>query len=300
MLYSRPLAPSLGKPASKLVNDIDMKNTGIELEVAANLVKTRNISWDVAFNATHYKNELTKLPSDKDPNGYQAGNYWRKVGGSLYDYYTYEWAGVDPNNGLPLYNKYTEILDEEGNGTGEFEVTTVNATSSATLRETGKSAIPDLYGGLSTSLNVYGFDLSVATAFQVGGYVWDSFYQNLMNPGDVGSNMHKDMYQRWTPSNTDSSIPRLCYQDQDANDNSDRWLTSASYFSLRNVTLGYTLPKNLTKNMSIQNARVYLAGDNLWMKSARKGLDPRQSFTGATGYVYSALATYSVGVSLTF
>ncbi|MBO5976919.1 MAG: SusC/RagA family TonB-linked outer membrane protein [Bacteroidales bacterium] len=300
MLYSRPLAPSLGKPASMLVNDIDMKNTGVELEVALDLIKTRNINWNVAFNATHYKNELTKLPSDKDPKGYQSGSYWRKIGGSLYDFYTYEWAGVDPVDGKPMYNKYTEIMDADGNGTGEYIVTQVNKTSEATLRETGKSAIPDLYGGLNSAFSAFGFDLSVATAFQVGGYVWDSFYQNLMNPGDVGSNMHKDMYQRWNPSNTETSVPRLCYQDQDANDSSDRWLTSASYFSLRNVTLGYTLPSNLTKKLSIQNARVYMSGDNLWLKSARKGLDPRQSFSGSTGYVYSALATYSVGVNLTF
>ncbi len=310
MIYARPLSPSMGKPASMYVNDIDMKNTGIELEISADLIKTRNINWNVAFNATHYKNELTKLPSDKDPKGYQAGSYWREVGGSLYDYYTYEYAGVDPVDGLPLYNKYTEIMKDvlgddglptgEKVGTGEYIVTTVNKTSDATLRETGKSAIPDLYGGLSTSLNAFGFDLSVATAFQLGGYVWDSFYQNLMNPGSPGTNMHKDMYQRWTPSNTETSVPRLCYQDQNANDSSDRWLTSASYFSLRNVTLGYTLPSSLTRKISVQNARVYLAGDNLWLKSARKGLDPRQSFTGATGYAYSALATYSVGVSLTF
>ncbi len=300
MIYWRPLSPSLGSPTSMLVNDIDMKNTGIELEVSADVVKTREFNWNVALNLTHYKNELTRLPSDKDPEGYQAGSYWRKIGGSLYDYYTYEYAGVDPVDGKPMYNKYTENVDEEGNGTGTYTVTHVNTTSEATLREIGKSAIPDLYGGLNTTLSAFGFDFTVATAFQLGGYVWDSYYQNLMNPGSAGTNMHKDMYQRWNTSNTETSVPRLCYEDQDANGSSDRWLTSASYFSLRNVTLGYTLPFQLSKKLSIENARVYLTGDNIWLKSARKGLDPRQSFTGSTGYVYSALATYSVGVSLTF
>ena len=174
MIYNRPLAPSQGSPSSLLVNDIDMQNSGVEFELSADLVKTRDIRWNLSINGTHYKNQLTKLPSDKDPEGYQSGSYWRKIGGSLYDWYTYEWAGVDPTNGLPQYNKYTK--DDDGNET----VTIVNRTSEASLREIGKSALPDFYGGFSTSLHAYGFDLSAAFAFQIGGWVSDSHYQMLM------------------------------------------------------------------------------------------------------------------------
>lgn len=294
MLYSRPFPPSGGTPSWMYVNDIDMQNNGVEFEVSADVVKTKDLTWNIALNGTHYKNKLTKLPSDKDPEGYQAGSYWRKVGGSLYDYYTYEYAGVDKETGLPLYNKYGE--DEDGNEV----ITHVNRTSEASLREIGKSSIPNLYGGLSTSLIYKGFDFSANSAFQFGGYVWDSFYQSLMNPGDPGSNMHTDMFNRWTPANTDTDVPRLRYQDQNANGTSDRWLTKASYFSLRNVTLGYTVSSDILRKADIQSARLYVTGDNLWMKTARKGLDPRQSFSGSTGYVYSALSTYSVGLSLSF
>lgn len=294
MLYSRPFAPSDGNPSWMYVNDIDMKNVGLEFDINGDIIKNKDIKWNVAFNGTTYKNKLTRLPSDKDPEGYQAGSYWREIGGSLYDYYTYEYVGVDPKNGKPLYNKYTK------NDNGEEEVTTVNKTSDATLRETGKSSIPDFYGGLSTTVEAYSFDLSISTAFQLGGYVWDSYYQGLMNPGDAGENMHKNMFNRWTPAHTNTDIPRLSYQNQDANSSADRWLTKASYFSLRNITLGYTLPKNILQKADIQSARVYLTGDNIWMKSVRKGLDPRQSFTGSTGYAYSALSTYSIGLSLTF
>ena len=144
------------------------------------------------------------------PDGYQAGNYWRKIGGSLYDWYTYEYVGVDPETGLPLYNKYT--TDDKGNEV----VTTVNKSSEASLRQTGKSAIPDLTGGISTSIEAYGFDLSIQTAFQIGGWVKDSFYAGLMNAGDQGNNFHKDMFNRWTPANTDTNIPMLNWQSQDA------------------------------------------------------------------------------------
>ena len=192
-----------------------------------------------------------------------------------------------------MYNKYTK--DENGVET----VTTVNTTSEASLRQTGKSAIPKLTGGLSTTFEAYGFDLSIQNAFQIGGYVWDSQYMTLMNTGDAGENFHKDMFNRWTPANTNTNIPQLLYQDQDQALDGDFALINASYFSLRNLTLGYSLPKSLIKKVGIGNLRVYLTGDNLWLQSKRKGLDPRQSFSGGTGYVYSALSSYSIGLNLT-
>ena len=297
MLYASPLASSEGNPSYIYRNEMDMKNTGIEFELNADIIKTDNIKWNVALNGTHYKNELTKLPVSKPadlfPGGYQAGSYWRKLGGSLYDFYTYEYAGVNPENGKPQWNKYVE--NEDGSETIEL----VNSTSEATLRQTGKSAIPDFTGGLSTSFEAYGFDLNVQTAFQLGGYVWDSYYMSLMNSGSRGTNFHKDMLKRWTPTNTNTNIPALAYEGQNQSVDGDFALTSASYFSLRNVTLGYTLPKNWLQKAGIEKLRIYVTGDNIWLQSKRKGLDPRQSFSGSTGYSYSALSTYSIGLNLT-
>lgn len=298
MLYASPLASSEGSPSSIYRNEMDMKNTGVEFEITADILKSNNFKWNVALNATHYKNKLTKLPvskpADEFPDGYQAGSYWRKLGGSLYDWYMYEYVGVDPESGKPMYNKY--VTDTEGNETIEI----VNTTSNATLRETGKSAIPKLTGGFSTTFEAYGFDLSIQTAFQLGGYVRDSYYSALMNAGESGQNFHKDMFNRWTPAHRDTDIPTLMYNDRNYAIDGDYFLTSSSYFSLRNITLGYSLPTMILKRYGIERLRVYLTGDNIWMQSKRKGLDPRQSFSGSTGYVYSALSTYSVGLNLTF
>lgn len=319
MIYSKPLAPSAGSPASQLVNDIDMKNTGIEFELTVDLIKRQNLYWNLTLNGTHYKNELTKLPSDKTdperyPYGYQNGSYWRQLGGSLYDFYLYEWAGVDEATGLPLYNRYYNyqvddngefVLDDNGEKIkvndqfGEY-VELVNNSSEATLRQTGKSALPKFYGGFTTSLATYGFDFSAAFAYQIGGYTYDSNYQALMSSGRVGTNWHKDAFNRWTPQNTSSDIPRLQNALQEANASSTRWLTDASYLSLRNVTLGYTFPKRITNRLSMQSLRVFVTGDNLWYLSRRKGLDVRQSFSGGTGFTYSALRTVSGGITVTF
>ena len=300
MLYASPLAPSEGKPSTIYRNEMDMKNTGFEIEISGDIIKTKNVRWNAALNLTHYKNELTRLPVSKPaelyPDGYQAGDYWRKIGGSLYDWYLYEYAGVDPTNGLPQYNKY--VTDEDGNETIEK----VNTITEATQRQTGKSAIPDLTGGFSTTVEAYGFDLSIQTAFQFGGYVFDSFYNSLMTSGGLGSNFHKDMFNRWTPNHTETNIPRLFYMgsNEGISGNSDFYLTKASYFSLKNITLGYTIPKKITSKWGIENLRVYIVGDNIWLKSKRRGLDPRQSINGTTSSVYSALSSYSFGINLSF
>ena len=286
MIYYRALAPSQGNPASQLVNDMDMMNIGVEFEVGADLVKTRNFLWNFTVNGTAYKNKITKLPSNEPEEGYASGNYWRKKGGSLYDFYMYEWLGVDSATGEPLY-------------TGK-DGSPVHEPSNAKMVQTGKSAVPQLYGGITSSWSFFGVDLSAQFAYQIGGWTLDSNYQGLMSAGSVGTNWHKDIFRRWTPQNTETDVPRVQNRYQDASQTSTRFLTDASYLSLKNVTLGYTFPKALMQKAKISNLRIYVVGDNLWYISRRRGLDVRQSFSGATGFTYSALRTVSAGVSFSF
>ena len=290
MIYYRPLALSQGAPTTQLVNDMDMMNTGIEFEVNADIFKTRDFKWSVSLNGTHYKNKITKLPSDYPDEGKQVGSFWREKGKPLYNYYLFEWAGVDSKTGLPQYYKY----DDNG------ERTIVNTTSEASYRKIGKTPIPDLYGGFGTTLAYKGFDFSASFAYQIGGYTLDSVYQGLMTAGDAGANWHKDIFKRWTPQNTDTDVPRVQMNYQEANASSTRWLTKSSYLSLRNITLGYTLPKSIVSKLALSNLRIYVTADNVFYTSARKGMDVRKSFTGANGFTYSALRTVSGGVTLTF
>ena len=313
MLFASPLAQSEGAPSWIYRNEVDMRNTGFEVEISADIIKTNDLRWTAALNFAHYKNKLTRLPvskpEEKYPSGFERGSYWWKLGSSIYNWSGYEYVGVDPTNGKPQYNKYTYEYDDNGivkvDGDGNpivKSVEIVNTSSEATVVNLNKSAIPDLTGGFSTSVEYRGFDLSIQTAFQLGGYVRDSYYASLMNSGDHGQNFHKDMFNRWTPANTNTNIPRLQASSQDASiySTSDFFLTKANYFNLKNVTLGYTLPANLTNRIGIDRLRVYISGDNIWLASKRKGLDPRQSFSGATDYVYSALSAYSAGVNISF
>jgi hypothetical protein len=118
--------------------------------------------------------------------------------------------------------------------------------------------------------------------------------------GDAGQNWHKDIYDAWTPENTNTDIPRLNANDRYANSTSTRFLTSSDYLSINNITVGYTLPSNLVEKLRIKKLRIYIAADNVALLASRKGLDPRQSFTAATTARYTPIRTVSGGINLTF
>ncbi|WP_300852459.1 TonB-dependent receptor [uncultured Bacteroides sp.] len=295
LLYYKPLPPSQGVPSGIYENTMRMRNDGIEVELSYDVFNSNNFKWNISLNATHYKNQLLELPADRPQDGWATGNYFRKVGKPLYNYYDYKFAGVDPETGDALY--WADELDENKKVIGQK---TVNSTSLATRYELDKSPIPDLYGGFSTSFEFFGVDLAANFAYQIGGWVYDSLYSGFMSEGKNGTNWHKDILNRWTPENRYTDVPRLQLGNMDQGCTADRDLTKASYLSLRNLTVGYSLPKRWLSKAKIEKLRLYVVGDNMFLLSKRKGFDPRQSITGETDYNYSAMRTVSFGINLEF
>ena len=115
-----------------------------------------------------------------------------------------------------------------------------------------------------------------------------------------GTAWNKDILNAWTPTNTRTDVPRLDAEDRYTNSASTRFLTSSNYLNINNITVGYTLPKSWTQKMQIEKLRIYFTADNLGFISARKGLDPRQSYTTATTALYTPIRTISGGINLTF
>lgn len=159
--------------------------------------------------------------------------------------------------------------------------------------------LPKVYGGFGTSVSAYGFDLSIAFAYQLGGRILDYTYRELMSTEATGSALHEDMLNAWTPENRNTNVPRLNVNDLYTNRSTDRFLTNSNYLSLQNITFGYTLPKNLTRKFQIEGIRLYMVADNVALLTARKGLDPRQGYVSADN-VYSPIRTISGGISLNF
>lgn len=163
--------------------------------------------------------------------------------------------------------------------------------------------MPKAYGGFGTSLKFFGVDVSAAFAYQFGGKIWDYTYQDLMHSGstnDLGHNWHTDIYKAWTPDNRNTDVPRLDGQDSYSNYSSTRWLTSSNYLSLQNLTIGYTFPTAVSKKLGLSMLRIYAAGENLFLISARKGLDPRQSYVTSEGATYKGSRAISGSIRFEF
>ena len=116
----------------------------------------------------------------------------------------------------------------------------------------------------------------------------------------AGQNWHKDILKSWTPTNTHTDVPRADNVDNYANSISDRFLISSDYFSIDNITLGYTLPKSVTAKIGIEALRVYFAADNVALFSARQGLDPRLGIVSASTSFYTSRRSLTGGIKLTF
>lgn len=292
MLYNKPVAGSVGY-TSIPTNVGSMTNTGLELNLDYNLLKIKNLSWSINANATLIKNKINKLSPDLNGQLIDGTRIYEE-GQSMYRMYLVDYAGVDPSTGLALYR----AKDDDGNA-----ITTSDYAVAQGYKVATKNLLPKVYGGFGTNIDFWGFDASVQFSYQLGGKIYDSGYQNLMHSGTssyAGENWHKDIYKAWTPENTNTDVPRLDANDRYANSTSTRFIISSNYLSLNNITIGYTLPVNYTNKIKFEKVRVYFAADNIALFSARKGLDPRQSYTSATTARYTPIRTVSGGINISF
>ncbi len=332
MLFSFPLPDSYGF-TSYYANIGDMKNQGIEIDLSGDVIRTKDVKWTIGANLTHYKNKITMLPEERKTattiegyEGFASGNFFLGEGLSMYSFYMPEYVGVYTqemyDNGVRFTNKagadisaknighsiwYMDVLDDAGERTGERVLTVEYDRASDYL--VGEM-IPKLYGGFNTSLSFYGFDFNADFTYSLGGKVYDSDYASFMatpNANSKGQNIHKDMLNAWTPENSGSDIPRNQFgSTENSGSLSSRFLTSANYLSLQNLSLGYTFPAKLTQKAKIERIRLYVNCNNVWLWSARRGLDPRTALLTSTSYgtaggsVYSTMRTISAGVNVTF
>ncbi len=332
MLFSFSVAPSLGY-SSYYDNVGSLYNTGFELNLNYNAIRTKDVQWDVHFNIASLRNRLTMLHPDKKTStvydasgkpyyGYASGSFFITEGASMYTWRLKEYAGVsedgqsmwyknvyeqDANKNDILYDESGKVVDSSYKGITHKKVTgreTTTSYSDADYYVTNETTIPKFYGGFGTTLRAYGFDLSVNLSYQIGGKGYDGTYATFMqsptsNTG--GYNIHKDLYKAWSSANTTSNIPRFQFGDLYSSASSTRFLTDASYLNIENINFGYTLPASVLRSIRLEALRIYLACENVAYISKRKGFDPRQTYTGSTNATnYSPMRTISIGATVTF
>ncbi len=293
LIYDKPLPPSTGNSSIR-TNVGAVRNYGLEVTLTSTNIETANITWTTTLNFSRDKNEITELTQD----GFISGTKRWEVGRSLYDFYIQEWAGVNPDNGYGMW--YADVLDSDGNPTGERETT--ETYSDATRYYAGKSSLPDLIGGFSSYLRVGNFDLNVLLNYSFGSYIYDSQYARLMNglesPGD--GSLSVDALKRWKQPGDVTDVPLLIADNHDFNAQSTRFLFKNDYLRLRAINIGYNLPDQMLERVGLSGLRIYFQGDNLLTFASHKGLDPEQSIAGTTNNRSFNQRIASMGINLTF
>jgi TonB-linked SusC/RagA family outer membrane protein len=294
LLMDKPLPPSTGF-TSILSNIGGLRNSGIEAELHSTNIANSNFVWLTDFNISTLKNEITALSQEEIISGTKR---WI-IGNSLYTWYIREYAGVDPDTGEAMW--YKDILDGEGNPTGERETT--KDYNSADRYELGRS-IPNLFGSITNTFTFYkNFHFSFQFYWSVGGKVYNSLMQMTMNDGErYGYQLNKEVLNSWQQPGDDTDVPRFVYNNStQSNYQSSRFLEDASFLRLRNVSLSYELPKKLLGNSGISSASVFVNGDNVLVFTKFKGNDPEQGLSGLiTTTEVPNVRTVTCGLSLSF
>lgn len=234
-----------------------------------------------------------------DPTGGDArAKYIYREGKSTLALFGLEWAGVEKSTGKNVW-----YLNNDKTPT-----TTVNGRP-ATYKYSDASEViignihPKLFGGINTDVTWKGLNLALNFNYKLGGYTYDGAGKDVNDDGYYWERIiSKDAYDnRWTPENTNAKYPmRQATDMEDVNQRSSRHMHKADFLRLKNITLGYNLPKNIVGKVGVSRARVYFNGLNLWTMAAYDVYDPEVSEYGTRGWEMPIGKTYTFGIELTF
>lgn len=277
LLFYTALSSTTGF-AKAMKNVGNMTNKGIEWTVSGTPVRNDNLEWIVSFNISHNSNKVTKLYGGQD---IVTGTRIIREGEDAQSIYTYEWAGVDPDDGAPMW------YAEDGSK--------VKSISKANKRIVG-SAAPDYFGSLTNTIKFKNFDLSAMIYFSQGNDISDQTLAMVNSFGARGLyNQSTEVLNRWQKPGDITDVPKVIYGVSSSQyaPMSSRYVYDGSYIRLRNLNIGYTLPM-------VKGLRIYFQGTNLFTITDYKGLDPEVGLNGDPWFGYPVAKTVSFGFNYNF
>lgn len=295
MLLQFPMALSTGFK-SYYKNVGEMTNKGLEISVATDVVRTKDFDWRLTLMGSTLKNKVTALyGSDREEGSNQilSGNYLIKEGEAVNSFYMARSAGVDPATGDQLYWAY----DTNDGVQGEPYITN-DMNKANNSRFVSGSRFADFEGSISNDFRYKGFDLSMLCTYSIGGKILDGVYRTMLYPGYIGQTAHQNRERAWRNPGDVTDVPRLDIGTSVIATTDD--LIDASYFAIKNITLGYTLPVGISKSMGLGAVRFTATADNLVMFTHLKGMNPQYNFSGGTTFAYTPVRTVTFGLDVKF
>ncbi len=286
LLLNVPVAPSTGF-FEVTKNAGTVRNQGIEFRIDAQVLKIKDVRWDVGLNMGFNRNRVIDIPDHK-PFLQSASGVTQQVkeGQDIYTWYLKEWAGVDPANGDPLWY----VVDADGNYVLDAggNKTTTNDYNATNPHAVGK-ATPLFQGGLNTQISWKGLSLSINTNFTYGNKVYNYNRQALDADGAyMGYNQYSIKnnnmgWKRWETPGDEATHPKAAaFNGSSSNGISSRYLEDGSFFRLKNITLSYDFCATLIPKKYMSKLRVFVSADNIATATKFSGMDPEVSITTTT------------------
>ncbi|WP_231427015.1 TonB-dependent receptor [Pedobacter sp. Leaf250] len=295
LVQNAPQAPSKGIPGNSILANVGkMSNKGLEFTINSRNIEGDNFSWNTSFTLSTLKNEVIELGNNNaDLFGVtqlETANITR-VGYPVGSFYTVQTVGVDPATGERIFvNRFGQKLRFsfqrataaryqylDGPNAGQ----NAPAIDAALDAQISGQSVPKWFGGLDNNFRYKAFDLTLGLTFSGGNKV---YYGSLAGLRDQRFwNNEAGMMDRWTTPGQITDIPRVVYGDNVSNGSAfaqSQNVFSGNFLKVRNLALGYTLPKEFLGKYGISNVRVYAQSSNLWIISNYPGPDPEVSVNG--------------------
>lgn len=307
MLLAAPMPKYMGYYDNTYTNIGAANNRGVELNLEWRH-QLSDFQYNVGFNLSTIRNRMTKLNGGTPiPSGVLRQQYatYTNEGMPIGAFYGYVTDGLIQTEQQLAEVKKAGYLPNAELG----DVLFVDTSGDGVLDENDKrvigNPIPDVIYGFNIGMAWKGFDLSMQFGGTLGNEIFNAMRLYTYSLTDI-TNKDRALLNYWTPTNTNTDIPRLAAADYNNNNRlSDRYVENGSYLRLRNIQLGYTLPSALTQKVMLQNVRFYISGQNLFTISGYSGIDPEvgQSASLSRGVdygIYPQSRVITGGINVTF
>ena len=291
----------------------EMRNTGVDVTLAVDIIRTDDFTWNLGGNLNYNDNEVRKLVNGEDIEASGFNQSIIREGEPLGSFFGLQVEGIfqSPEEITALNSAAPGgVYQTNGTAPGDFQYRDVNGDGVITNddRVILGSALYDFMGGINNTLSYKGITLFAFFQFVQGNEIYNFtkrdhlFQRNLFNS-------FTDILDRWTPSNTDTDLPRVAWGDPNQNrQNSSFFVEDGSFIRLKQVKLSYNFPQALFQNTFLQRGSIFLVGTDLWTLTDYSGIDPEvntfggnvSTAQGVDNKTYPGNKTYSVGINLGF
>jgi TonB-linked SusC/RagA family outer membrane protein len=293
-----------------------VSNRGWEFTFDVDVLRTKDVRFNIGANATFMKNKVVQLPEENRENGIINGTKKIMPGHSIYDFWLPQFVGVDQMTGNALYLPDTVTFDAANPIPAQY-VVNINGKTYTTYttyakRDWSGSAIPKVFGSLASTLSYKNVTLTGLFTYAAGGKTYDYSYAGLRSMSGTPSALHKDLLNAWDGVPKDMTatsenridakgIPVVDFSRSDKNNaQSTQFLKNGSYLVVKNVNLSYKFSKEMLSRVDLRSLSIGISVENLMTRTKLKGMNPQQSFNGTSdnAFVTPRVLSFMLNVGL--